>query len=296
MEKKECFTVSHNAECRLSVDTIYLVAKTNTQDRQLIKDRFHLPKNRLDKFYHYSLNQTNELGFTIHSMPRNTFTYSHYDHQLQIQRKITVDREISQSLLEVIDGIDWQIRRLDLAFDLKTPKEKSMMFKHHASVKLGLDDKWQTEYMTKLQTRSTSMIASYERNVKEKDYNTNVTHLYDNRYEVRLYPRCNDETMKLHTFQDDFIVKHLSKYIIVENIDELPISKWDKNRLYKIKEDYSYLKTLPTKKQRELRSICKAHRLPLEQIYLESKPNLFKFLNEPSASPQDVPIPMHQVL
>lgn len=286
----------HNQECRLTIDTMYLVKRTTAQDKQIIQDRFKLPKNTPDKFYHYTLNQTEQLGFTIHSMPKNTYTHKYYDHQIQLQRQVTVDRQISSSLLEVIDQVDWQIKRLDLAFDLKTDKEKSMIFNHNGNIKFDTKDEWDGEYLGKLKTRSLSKVASYDRNVKERKHNTNVHHIIDNRYEVRLFPKCTNDSMRIKNMSDDFIIKHLSKYIIIPNIDDLNTGKWNKNYLYKIKQDYSYLKTLPIKKQQELRAICKQHRLPLEQIYLDNKANLFQFLNDPVASPQDVPALMQQVL
>ncbi|KMY50185.1 hypothetical protein AC625_12295 [Peribacillus loiseleuriae] len=85
--------------------------------------------------------------------------------------------------------------------------------------------------------------------------------------------------------QDTFILKHLKKYIIIPNIDDLPISKPDKKKLSKIKDDYNFIKTLPPSKQKELKTITKAHRLPLESIYLANKDKIYLSLKTQLTAP-----------
>jgi hypothetical protein len=83
--------------------------------------------------------------------------------------------------------------------------------------------------------------------------------------------------MKLHNIQDEFILKHLSKYIFVPNIDDLPLNKWEKRKLHKIKADYTYFNKLDKKEQKYIKAVIKANRVPLEQFYLDNKHNLFRF-------------------
>lgn len=266
-------------DCNLTADTIHLSAKLNHEQRESIYDRFLFNKNNPKFHWRYSQYKTKGLGFSINALPYNSYTYKHYDHVLQLQKEVTTAEYIPYSLGEIIGNIDWNIKRIDLAFDFKTPLENSLIMKHHGNVQFHTDDKWNTEYLGKLKTRSHSKVAHYNRNDKEIERETGIEHELFNRFEVRLFPASNDETMKLHNMKDDFILKHLKKYIIIPNIDDLPTSKWNKNRLYKIKADntYTYFKSLDEKIQQELKEVTKAHRVPLEQIYLENKHNLFKF-------------------
>lgn len=289
-------------DCNLSIDTLFLSLKLDDNQREYIYDRFIFNQNKNTYHWHYSQKDTKGLGFTIHALPSNSFTYRHYDHIIQLQKEVTTADYIPYSLGEIIGNIDWNIKRIDLAFDFKTPTEKSLIMKHHGNVQFDTDDKWETIYLGKLKGRSPSKVAHYDRNIKESERETGIEHEYFNRYEVRMFPASNDDTMKLHSIKDDFILKHLQKYIIIPNIDDLPLNKWDKNRLYKIKDDntYTYFKTLDKKKQKELKEVTKAHRVPLEQIYLDNKHNLFKFTesheNDLIHAPSDDLIPMDEVV
>lgn len=267
-------------DCSLTADTIHLSATLDNDQRESIYDRFLFNKNNPKFHWRYSQYKTKELGFSINALPYNSFAYKHYDHVLQLQKEVTTAGYIPYSLAELINDIDWNIKRIDLAFDFKTPLENSLIMKHHGNVQFEpSNDKWNTEYLGKLKTRTHSKVANYNRNDKEAERETGIEHEFFNRFEVRLFPTSNDETMKIHNMQDDFILKHLKKYIIIPNIDDLPTSKWNKNRLYKIKADntYTYFKSLDPKIQHELKEVAKAHRVPLEQIYLQNKHNLFKF-------------------
>lgn len=266
-----------NIDFKSTIDTLHLSAKLDDKQRECIYDRFIFNRNRNTYHWHYSQNDTKELGFTIHALPCNSFTYKHYDHVLQLQKEVTTAEYIPSSLAESINNIDWNIKRFDLAFDFKTPLEQSFILKHHGNVQFDTSDKWNTEYLGKLKTRSPSKVAHYDRNIKEMDKETDEWHDYYNRFEVRLFPASNDETMKLHNMQDDFILEHLSKYIFIPNIGELPLNKWDKRKIYKIKDDYTYMQQIEKNKLKELKAVIKAHRVPLERLYLDNKQNLFRF-------------------
>lgn len=268
-------------DIKISIDTLHLVSKLNYEQQQYIYDRFIFNKNNSQKWhFHYSQYQTKTLGFSIEALPTNTYTYRHYDHTVKLQKAITTAEYIPLSLDEIIKNIDWNIKRLDLAFDFKTPIEKSFILKHHGNVQFDSSEKWNTDYVGKLTTRSPSKVAHYDRNTKEIEKETYIEHDYFNRFEVRLFPACNNEKMKLHNLQDDFIIEHLSKYIFIPDIEKLPLNNWDKRKLYKIKDDYTYMKKIEKTKQKELKTIMKAHRVPLEQFYLMNKGELFSFLNK----------------
>jgi hypothetical protein len=99
-----------------------------------------------------------------------------------------------------------------------------------------------------------------------------------NRFEVRLYPKLNDEAIYLQSPNHDWIMEHLAKYIFVENIDDLPLQNgWQKNRLHKIQKNYSYHKKLEPKEWKYLKQICKENRVPIEAIYDKQKYDLFSF-------------------
>ncbi|MED4256717.1 hypothetical protein P4689_29605 [Priestia megaterium] len=144
--------------------------------------------------------------------------------------------------------------------------------KHHGNVQFDeSNDKWKTTYLGKLKSRSPSKVAHYDRNIKETERGTNIEHEYNNRFEVRLFPKCNDNKMKLHNLYDDFILQHLSKYIFILGTEALPLNRWDKKRLYKTNDDYTYFKALDKFRQKELKLVMKAHRIPLEQFYVQNK-------------------------
>lgn len=269
---------------RVSIDTLHLSARLSDEQKQYIYNRFTFNKNRTDWHWHYSQNETKSLGFTIHALPTNTYTYKHYDHTIQLQNQLIDGAYIPYSVNEILQNIDWNIKRIDLAFDFSTDIEKSFIMKHHGNVQFDNNDKWNTTYLGKLKSRSPSKVAHYDRNIKERERETNIEHEYNNRFEVRIFPKSNEKTMKLHNLSDNFIIKHLSKYIFIPDVESLPLSRWDKKRLYKIHQDYTYLKTLDKSKQKDLKSVVKAHRMPLEQFYINNKGELFSFLEKSSKS------------
>ncbi len=268
---------SNNYDCRLSVDTMYLTAKLSEEERSYIYDRFRFDKNSPKYHWRYRQNKTIGLGFSLYTVPNNPYTNRHYNFAIQLQRGITTSDYMPYSLAEIINEIDWNIKRVDLAFDLRILPEKSLVVKHHGNVQFEYKDEWDTEYLGKFKSKSASKLAFYDRNDKELDLGSTTKHEYNNRFEVRIFPASNDETMKFHAMQDDFILKHLTKYIIIPDIDALPTSKPNKKKLDRIKADYDHLKMFDKKKQKELKDLTKAHRIPLEQIYLASKDKLFQF-------------------
>ena len=153
--------------------------------------------------------------------------------------------------------------------------------KHHGNVKFLQQSKnnknWKSEYLGSLHSKLEAKVCIYDRNEKELDYGTGLEHKFDLRYEIRLYPKLNEFNF-LKRVDHGWIENKLSKFIFIPDIEQLPISKWDKRRLYKIQQDYDYLKTLKTAKQKELKKVVKENRVRFEDIYLLTK-RLFSFLN-----------------
>lgn len=263
---------------KLSIDTLHVVSLLNEQQQEIIYDRFVFRKNHPTHRFHYTMKMNNPL-FIINSMPRNISTYKWYNTMLIFQRDILNREYVPYSIQEILQMTTWKIKRIDLAFDFQTPTEKSLILKHHGNVQFDKNEKWSCTYLGKLKNnQSESKVAFYDRNRKEQEHNTGIVHDYHSRFEVRLYPKLNDEAVYLQSPNHDWIKKHLSKYIFIENIDDLPLkNKWEKNRLYKIQKDYSYHKKLKPKEWKYLKQICKENRVPLEMIYEQQKYDLFSF-------------------
>jgi hypothetical protein len=232
---------------KLTIDTLHVTGLLNEQQQEMIYDRFVFRKNYPTHRFHYTMKMNNPL-FIINSMPRNISAYKWYNTMLILQRDILNREYIPYSIQEILQMTAWKIKRIDLAFDFQTPAEKSLILKHHGNVKFDTNEKWNCEYLGSIKNnQSVSKVAWYDRNEKEQEQQTGIIHDYPNRFEVRLYPKMNDEIYLLSP-NHDWIMEHLAKYIFVENIDDLPLQNgWQKHRLFKIKKEYSYHKKLKPK-------------------------------------------------
>lgn len=284
MKRKEDSTKQtnqHNHDVKVTVDTIHLTAKLSNKEEETLYEGFNFTKNKKGFHWHYTQKDTRKLGFVIHARPTNTFTCSHYNHMIQMQKQIISSVYVPSSLDTVIKTINWQIKRMDIAFDFKCSKEQSVIIKHHGNAQFeAANEEWNTEYLGKLSTRSEAKLANYDRNKKEAERETGITHEYSNRFEVRLFAASNNPSMQLHNLQDDFIIKHLKKYKIIVNIDELPVKKVIKRWLYNLQKDPDFMKKLNDKKKKELKAAIEAHKVPLDQLYLANKAKLLPFLAE----------------
>jgi hypothetical protein len=262
-------------DVHISIDTMYLVAYLTDEQKEFLYDRIVFQKNNKfkDQYFHYSQEINN---IVIKTTPRKSFTNAHYNTMI-IFKKDTSHMYIPYSIREILQ-FDWQYKRLDLAFDFNTEFNKRAIIKHHGNIAFDNSNKdWNTDYMHALKSKTETKVACYDRNEKERSNNTEVIHTHPTRFEVRLFHKLN-KFNSIHNIDHGWIENKLSKYIFIPDIESLPLNRWRKRDLYKIQSDYDYLKTLDKSKQKEIKQTCKANRVPLEQIYLHNKDNLFSFL------------------
>lgn len=271
-------------DIQISIDTMILVAKlTYEQQEELINRIFLHQKNQYqDKYFHYSRKISN---VTIKVSPRNPLANINYNTMLILQKNASLTK-FPYSIQEILQFDTWKIKRIDIAFDFTNHTPFStftnrLIMKHHGNVKFlqqSKNDKdWQSEYVGSLNSKTETKACCYDRNEKEADLSTGIEHDYPLRFEIRLYPKLNQYNF-LKRIDHGWIENKLSKFIFIPDIEQLPLNKWDKRRLYKVQQDYDYLKTLKPVKQKELKKCVTEHRVPFEDIYASNKEKLYSFL------------------
>lgn len=275
-------------DVKVSVDTFILVAKLSEEQQEELFDRIVFHQNSVfqDRYYHYSRRINNSI--TIKTFPRNPYTRIHYNTML-IFAKHPASIQIPYSILEILQQNSWKVKRVDIAFDFtnNTPFStfpNRLIMKSHGNVKIlqqNQNDKdWKAEYVGSLNSRIEAKACCYDRNEKENDLKTGIEHDFPLRFEVRLYPRLNEYNF-LTKIDHGWIETKLRKFIFIPDIETLPLNKWDKRKLYKVQEDYDYWKVIKPLKQKEIKRIVKAHRVPFEELYSSCKETLFSFLEMP---------------
>jgi hypothetical protein len=274
----------HNYSLKVSIDTMILVAKLTHEQREKLFNRimFH-PKNLYeDQHFKFSRKLKN---IVLKAKPRNPLTSINYDVMLIIEKNTSLT-DVPYSIKEILQFDTWKIKRMDIAFDFSNNTPFStfpnrLIMKHHGNVKFlqqnNNDKDWKSEYIGSLSSKTEAKACCYDRNEKEIDRGTGIVHDCPLRFEIRLYPKLN-EYNSIRNIDHGWIESKLSKFIFIPDIEQLPFNKWDKRRLYKIQENYVFLKTLKETKQRELKKRILKHRVQFEDIYINNKKNLFSFL------------------
>lgn len=268
----------------ISIDTLTLVAKLTYEQQEELANRIILYHNNQyqDQYFRYSRVINNII---IKVSPRNPLTAINYNTMIIFPKNASLSK-VAYSIREILQFDTWKIKRIDIAFDFSNNTPFSsfsnrLIMKHHGNVKFlqqSKNDKdWKSEYVGSLNPKTEAKACCYDRNEKESDMGTGIVHDHPLRFEVRLYPKLN-EYNTLTRIDHGWIEKKLEKFIFVPDIELLPINKWDKRRLYKIQEDYDYLKQLPSPKQKKLKRVAKEHRVAFEDIYSINKEQLFSFL------------------
>lgn len=278
-------SIKHNYGLKVSIDTMIFVASLTHEQTEKLLNRIMLhPKNLYeDRHFKYSRKLKN---IVIKAKPRNPLTYINYNVMLIIEKN-TSSTEIPYSIKEILQFDTWKIKRMDIAFDFSNNTPFStfpnrLIMKHHGNVKFlqqnNNDKDWKSEYIGSLSSKTEAKACCYDRNEKEIDRGTGIVHDYPLRFEIRFYPKLN-EYNSITNIDHGWIENKLSKFIFIPDIDQLPFNKWDKRKLYKIQENYEFLKTLKETKQRELKKRVLKHRVQFEGIYIHNKKNLFSFLS-----------------
>lgn len=292
MRKKKINRHAHQSEpiyysdVQISVDTMILVAKLSYEQQEELCERIVLEQRTQyqDKYFHYSRKINNII---IKTFPRNPLMNINYNTMLIFEKKAS-SATIPYAILEILQFDTWKIKRLDLAFDFSnnTPFstfQNRLILKHHGNVKFLQQGKgpnnWNSEYLGTTNSKTEAKACCYDRNKKEADYgDPSVQHDHPLRFEVRLYPKLNEFNF-LKRIDHGWIETKLSKFIFVPDIEQLPLNKWDKRKLYKIQEDYDYLKSIkPLVKQKEIKQAIRDNRVPFEEIYASNKETFFSFL------------------
>lgn len=263
-------------DIKVTIDTIILVAKLDSESKEFINDRFIM--NGSSEFFRNSI-VSKKPFFVINLNPRNKFAKRHYNAMIIIQHETLMN--MPASLTEIIAKFDWKFKRIDIAFDSKCKFDKHAFIKHHGNVKTYKGTGWRGYYIGSKQSKTKLNI--YDRNKKEQDRGNAVHHEYGTRFEVRIRPKLTD-AKTIHNIDSEMLAKELAKYIVIEDASLLDTSQWNINRLHNLKDnltnkdDYKnrwdrYGKTI----QQELKAIAKQNKIPFEDLFTEQVDSLFQW-------------------
>ncbi|PSL41158.1 hypothetical protein B0H99_103294 [Planomicrobium soli] len=267
-------TTNNNIDKKVSIDTMILRVKLTDEQKEFIYDRFYYGFHR-SKHYRYSL-YFEEMGFTLQLSPKKSVLHSYFNGTITLHRKFFQREYIPHSIIDILTSIDWSIVRIDIAFDYKTSKQDSLLFKHHGNSKDASYEN-ETYYIGnhKSQKKSHTLV-NYDRNIKEIKRGTGIEHEYGNRLETRFKFKMAD--MKLNNMNQELIYNQLKKYLFLSNIDQLNTNGYRKNRIRKMQHKYKQLTLYDKKEAATIKELIKASREPLEEIYKLNITNLFSFI------------------
>lgn len=282
--KTVCTNQPLHTNVRISVDTLNLVAKLSYEEQEELFNYIGFQKNEIyqDRYFHYSRQINNII---IKFLPRNPLTRINYNLMLIIPKNAS-STFIPYTIKEILLFKSWKIKRMDIAFDFTNHSPFStfhnrLILKSHGNVKIlqkGNHDKdWKSDYIGSLKSKVEAKACCYDRNEREVDNQTGIEHDYPLRFEIRLYPKLN-EYNSLNKIDYGWIQNKLSKFIFIPDIEQLPLNKWDKRKLYKVQEDYNYWKEIKPPKQKTIKKIVLQHRVPFEDLFILNNTKLFSFL------------------
>lgn len=262
-------------EFEIGLDTMHLIAKLTKEEMQSIYDNFDF--KRSNRNYRHTIHLS-DYDMRINLSPKKQECHRYFNATIHLHKGFFTS-DIPDSLMEIIQSIDWSVNRLDIFYDFKTDKQDSILFKHHKRLKdshYGNETYYVGFDKDEPDDKRKKSIIHYDRNVKMKKYNLPIIHEYGNRLEPRLKFAMKD--MKLHSMNHELIMKELKRYRFISDINAINTKKWNKNYLYSMQHDYNQFLSYPLKKQRAIRKVLKDNREPLEQYYDRHRAELFSFL------------------
>lgn len=268
--------MNRHIDMTVTVDTIYLVAKLNHEQKEFIHNRFNM--NGGNKFFRKSI-VSKKPFFVINMNPRSIHAQRYYNVMMIIQNDALMN--MPASLAEIIAKFEWKFKRIDLAFDSKCSFEKHAFLKQHGNVKIHQRIGWRGYYIGGKSSKTN--LISYDRNKKELDYGRTTRHEYGTRFEIRIRPILTGANT-IHNIDHQMIKKELAKYIVIEDASTLNTNKWHINRLYNLKDnlakddDYKDRWARYGKKnQQELKTIAKQNKIPFDTLFMAHKDSLFQW-------------------
>lgn len=262
----------------MSIDTLILVANLKREEKQNLRNYF-IFSHSTEYFYESVVSKSP--WFVLNMNPRNKFAYQHYNVMLILQNSTLED--MPAYLKEIIKSFKWRIKRIDIAFDFEDNYEHHVTLKPHGNTKVIGKTNWDGYYIGSNYGKSKMIL--YDRNRKEVSKKSNRRHFDKTRFEVRIRPKIS-LTKEINDFDDAFIIEELKRYKVIVNITNVKTSKWNKNRLRKLKasimngnNSYNDLwKSYSSRVKRELKELFIKERVRFEELYLNEKEKLFSWL------------------
>lgn len=262
----------------MSIDTLILVANLKREEKMDLRNYFKF-NNGAEHFYESVVSKSP--WFVLNMNPKNKYAYKHYNVMLILQNN-TLEK-MPACLKEIIKSYKWIIKRIDIAFDFEDNYEHHVALKPHGNTKVIGKVNWDGYYIGSNYGRS--KIILYDRNRKEISKKSNRHHSDKTRFEVRIRPKIS-LNKEINDLDDAFIIEELKRYKVIVNISNVKTSKWNKNRLQKLKasimngnNSYNDLwKSYSSRVKRELKQLFIKERIRFEELYLNQKENLFSWL------------------
>lgn len=260
---------------------MHLIVKLTKPQQEYILSRFDL--KRSNKNYYKTLHLPN-LDMHINMNPKKLECYSNFNATIHLHKGFFKRKELPESVKEILREIKWKINRLDISFDFYTDKQKSLLFKHdkrlvnchygNETYYIGFDKK-------NTEKRIRDLTIHYDRNCKLIKNNQPAKFLFSNRVEPRM--RFPMKDMELKNIDHELVKKKINRIRFISNIQALEITKWQKNKLYKMQHNYEQFLSYTANEQRKLRKLIKESSEPLSTYYSDNIDDLFSvfsFLHE----------------
>lgn len=257
---------------KVTIDTVHILMKlTEKEIIQLLAafDYKHLLNTK--EQYQYKITSHDEQSIYIKLIP--TFPCKKWSIEIQLQKGFTVkkaDNGLVDPLVSAIDTLlntkPYWISRADVSFDFLMPYKYAASFKRNGNQKKVAIDDYSYTGSTKTKGKECT-VAHYERNAIEGN-----NYEYSNRFECRMYFTEKDG-MTFSNIKDHLIIKRLQKEMFFPCLNDIPLTDDERKLILQSKEEGNencIREALSAKEYTKLRNKVKPHRVPLEELYIES--------------------------
>lgn len=259
---------------KISIDTIQLCAKLNADQVQAMFDLVKF--RRASKYYNYiALNdkKNGEPFYGVYAMPEIPYVRRHYNTMVYLQKDSIND--LPATVRDVIRLTDeWKVKRLDIAFDYGTPINKSLpLVKGNTTINKYNNGNY---YLYSKNAKCKALCYDKARQLlKVKGIET----INDwTRFEIRMKPPTLQDAVLCH-WDFEWIEKNMQKFVWIPDIDELNLTKGEKDILrYTIKRrvDFNWKNIKPNIKK-AMQTAIACQRIEFEKLFREQANDLFKW-------------------
>ncbi|MFD1675951.1 replication initiation factor domain-containing protein [Alicyclobacillus fodiniaquatilis] len=260
------------------IDKLHIVARFNyRQTRAMFKSIQFTGGNNNYKYTKWR--NKGQTYYAILYLPENLYVRRYYNVMVMMEYETLKDIPDAIKTIMRIQGVDWRIKRIDLAYDSPTPVGRSMpLITGNTKVKQAKENGKKikgskTYYIGSMRSRARA--CCYDK-AKELLENHQVQYAGDlTRFEIRLKPKLSEASL----YDVRWLEMLLDKFIWIPDMYALNLRKVELDILKKIVRRINFnWKGIKNKQRKALQSVIVEHKIDFWKIFNEHKVELMEWL------------------